>query len=114
MMTLRISVFLAVFASAMSAQVTDQFPDRVVSEIERENRQPATRPTDSSHRDSMVAPVPPENHQFTRDRGGFLVVERVGPTDIKIGVWPAVQSFVAHSPAVQATRVSFAVAKVDW
>lgn len=84
------------------------------AELDRENNQPPTRPTDSTKKMDFQASVPPENHRFTRDKGGFLVIESVGPIDFKMGAWPSVQSFISHSPPVQATRVSFELAKLAW
>ncbi|HEY4299550.1 MAG TPA: hypothetical protein VGM73_01670 [Candidatus Didemnitutus sp.] len=108
-----LSLVLGLTGTAL-AGLREEPSSRLWAEIARENSQPPVRPTDAVKKMDFQVSAPPENHRFTRDKGGFLAVERVGPIDLKLGVWPGVESFIAHSPPVEATRVDFEFAKLSW
>ncbi|HVU15621.1 MAG TPA: hypothetical protein VHD32_01755 [Candidatus Didemnitutus sp.] len=117
MKTRIIPLFLILAGTTFGAMPAILSP-QAQAELNRENNRPPVRPTDSLRKMDFQVPTPPENHRFTRDKGGFLAMERVGPVDLKIGVWPSVQSFLSpfidHTPPEQQTRVSFELAKIAW
>jgi hypothetical protein len=113
MKTRIISLFL-IAAGTAGAGLRQNPSPQAWAELDRENSLPPARPTDAVKKLNFQESASPENHRFTRDKGGFLVVEHVGSIDLKLGVWPGVETFIAHSPPVQATRVSFEMAKISW